>query len=576
MIFLTFSRAYPWPSFLMVAALLLAGLAEGSSLSLMLPLISFAVDKEAGLEPENQSEFTQTVTQVLQSVGITPSIGNLLIVVVLGVLLKSMLLLVANKQVGYTKARMATDLRLKLLNSILTSRWSYFVHQPVGRLTNSMATEAWRASDAYEFGAGMVAYGIQALVYMSVALMVSWKATLSALAAALVFLYVSHFLVKMTRRAGRRQTHLLKSLLTRMTDTLNSVKTLKAMGRENLADKVLGAETDKLNKALEKEVFSKAALSAAQEPMFAAVGALAIFILLERWGLPVAEVLVLTVLLTRVLAHLGKIQKHFQKVVTAESAYYSLMEAVDDAVALKEEHHGLPAPELDDRIELDGVSFEYDGKPILRNLSLSIPSGQLTTIIGRSGSGKTTIIDMLAGLQAPSAGRVLIDGVSLSEINLGDWRHKIGYAPQDTVLLHDTILNNVTLGDPDLDEADARRALEQADAWEFVAAMPDGMETSVGERGARVSAGQRQRIMLARALAHQPRLLILDEATSALDPDSEAAICETLRGLRGQLTIVAVSHQPALAEFADAVYRLSEGRLEDSDAPGRDPHSAAV
>ena len=576
MIFLTFSRAYPWPSFLMVAALLLAGLAEGSSLSLMLPLISFAVDKEAGLEPENQSEFTQTVTQVLQSVGITPSIANLLIFVVLGVLLKSMLLLVANKQVGYTKARMATDLRLKLLSSILTSRWSYFVHQPVGRLTNSMATEAWRASDAYEFGAGMVAYGIQALVYMSVALMVSWKATLSALAAALVFLYVSHFLVKMTRRAGRRQTHLLKSLLTRMTDILNSVKTLKAMGRENLADKVLGAETDKLNRALEKEVFSKAALSAAQEPMFAAVGALAIFILLERWGLPVAEVLVLTVLLTRVLAHLGKIQKHFQKVVTAESAYYSLMEAVDDAVALKEEHHGLPAPELDKQIELEGVTFEYDGKPILRNLSLSIPSGELTTIIGRSGSGKTTIIDILAGLQAPSTGRVLIDGVSLSDINLGDWRHKIGYAPQDTVLLHDSILNNVTLGDPDLNEDDARRALEQADAWEFVTAMPDGLQTSVGERGARVSAGQRQRIMLARALAHQPRLLILDEATSALDPDSEAAICKTLRALRGQLTIVAVSHQPALAEFADSVYRLSEGRLEDSDAPGRDPHSAAV
>lgn len=576
MIFLTFSRAYPWPSFLMVAALLLAGLAEGSSLSLMLPLISFAVDKEAGLEPENQSEFTQTVTQVLQSVGITPSIANLLIFVVLGVLLKSMLLLVANKQVGYTKARMATDLRLKLLSSILTSRWSYFVHQPVGRLTNSMATEAWRASDAYEFGAGMVAYGIQALVYMSVALMVSWKATLSALAAALVFLYVSHFLVKMTRRAGRRQTHLLKSLLTRMTDILNSVKTLKAMGRENLADKVLGAETDKLNRALEKEVFSKAALSAAQEPMFAAVGALAIFILLERWGLPVAEVLVLTVLLTRVLAHLGKIQKHFQKVVTAESAYYSLMEAVDDAVALKEEHHGLPAPELDQQIELEGVTFEYDGKPILRNLSLSIPSGELTTIIGRSGSGKTTIIDILAGLQAPSTGRVLIDGVSLSDINLGDWRHKIGYAPQDTVLLHDSILNNVTLGDPDLNEDDARRALEQADAWEFVTAMPDGLQTSVGERGARVSAGQRQRIMLARALAHQPRLLILDEATSALDPDSEAAICKTLRALRGQLTIVAVSHQPALAEFADSVYRLSEGRLEDSDAPGRDPHSAAV
>ena len=575
MIFLTFSRAYPRQSFLMVAALLLAGLAEGSSLSLMLPLISFAVDKESGVEPENQSEFTQWITHALETIGITPAIGNLLIIVVVFILLKNLMLLVANKQVGYTKARMATDLRLRLLQSILQSRWSYFVHQPVGRLTNSMATEAWRASDAYEFGAGMVAYSIQAVVYLSVAMLVSWKATLAALAAALVFLYVSHFLVKMTRRAGRRQTHLLKSLLSRMTDTLNSVKTLKAMGRENLADNVLGAETGKLNRALEKEVFSKAALSSAQEPMFAAVGAIAIFVLLERWEMPVAEVLVLTVVLTRTLAHLGKIQKHYQKVVTAESAYYSLQEAVDDAVALKEEHAGRPAPELDDRIDLAGVSFEYDGKPILKDLSLIIPAGELTTIIGRSGSGKTTIIDMLAGLQAPSGGRVLIDGVPLADIDVRDWRHKIGYAPQDTVLLHDTILNNVTLGDPDLDEAAARRALEQADAWEFVAAMPEGLHTSVGERGARVSAGQRQRIMLARALAHQPRLLILDEATSALDPVSEAAICRTLRALRGQLTIVAVSHQPALAEFADSVYRLSEGRLEGSERPSDSHHAAS-
>jgi ATP-binding cassette subfamily C protein len=330
-----------------------------------------------------------------------------------------------------------------------------------------------------------------------------------------------------------------------------------------------------LNRALEKEVFSKAALTAAQEPMFAAVGATAVYILLVRWQMPVAEVLVLTVVLTRVLAQFGKIQKHYQKVVTAESAYWSLQEAVDDAVALTEEYSGQPAPELNDEILLDGVSFEYDGQPILKDLSLSIPSGQLTTIIGRSGSGKTTIIDMLAGLQAPSEGQVLIDGVPLSEIDLADWRHKIGYAPQDTVLLHDTILNNVTLGDPELTEADARRALEQADAWDFVAAMPEGIHTSVGERGARVSAGQRQRIMLARALAHHPRLLILDEATSALDPDSEAAICRTLRGLRGQLTIVAVSHQPALAEFADAVYRLREGQLEGTEPPAPDSCSAA-
>jgi ATP-binding cassette subfamily C protein len=114
-----------------------------------------------------------------------------------------------------------------------------------------------------------------------------------------------------------------------------------------------------------------------------------------------------------------------------------------------------------------------------------------------------------------------------------------------------------------LDEADVRRALKQADAWQFVDAMPDGMHTNTGERGARVSAGQRQRIMLARALVHRPFLLILDEATSALDSESEAEICKTLKALRGELTIVAVSHQPAIAEFSDAVYTLSNGRLID-------------
>ena len=177
--------------------------------------------------------------------------GPMLVVAVLGIFLKSILLLVAERQVGYTKARVTTDLRLRLLRAVMSSRWSYFVHQPVGRLTNSMATEAWRASIAYEFGVGIVAYGIQAVIYGSVAMMVSWRATLASLAAGFVILFVSHFLVKMTRKAGKRQTVLLRSLLSRMTDTLHSVKTLKAMGREGLADNVLRTETGRLNKALE-------------------------------------------------------------------------------------------------------------------------------------------------------------------------------------------------------------------------------------------------------------------------------------------------------------------------------------
>jgi len=147
--------------------------------------------------------------------------------------------------------------------------------------------------------------------------------------------------------------------------------------------------------------------------------------------------------------------------------------------------------------------------------------------------------------------------------------------PQDTVLLHDTIRNNVTLGDPELNETDAVTALRAAGIWDFVAVMPEGLETIVGERGGKLSGGQRQRVALARALAHRPRVLILDEATSALDPETEAAICRTLEGLRGELTIVAISHQSPLVEVADRVYRMAGGTATPVAEIGSETNSVA-
>jgi ATP-binding cassette subfamily C protein len=138
----------------------------------------------------------------------------------------------------------------------------------------------------------------------------------------------------------------------------------------------------------------------------------------------------------------------------------------------------------------------------------------------------------------------------------------IGYVPQDTILLHDSILNNVTLGDKSLTSEDVETALKAAGAWDFIKEMPAGIDTTVGERGTKLSGGQRQRIAIARALVHKPQLLILDEATSALDPKTEASICQTLKALRGQLTVLAISHQSALVEVADRVFQISAGKIE--------------
>ena len=182
-------------------------------------------------------------------------------------------------------------------------------------------------------------------------------------------------------------------------------------------------------------------------------------------------------------------------------------------------------------------------------------------LVGPSGAGKTTLLDLVVGLQQPESGRILIDGVPLGEIDLRQWRRQIGYVPQESVMVDESVIYNLALGEEGLGEAEIREALRAADALAFVEAMPEGLHTRLGEGGSRLSGGQRQRLAIARALVHKPRLLILDEATSNLDAEAQAAVVETVKHLKGSLAILAVSHQDLLIEAADRIYRLAGGKI---------------
>ena len=499
------------------------------------------------------------MARLLGSIGLTPTVGVLLVIVVIGMTLKSVLVLVANRQVGYTVAHVATDLRLGFIRSLLSARWEYYLRQPVGALANSLATEATRGAESYLYGATVIALAIQAVVYSTVALLVSWQATLVALTAGTVFVFLLNRLVHMSRRAGAKQTRLLRSLLARLSDNLQSVKPLKAMAREKFANALLEGDTTKLNHALQKEIFSKEALRALQEPMLAILIATGLYVALVRFGMSLASVMLLAFLLVRVLLYLSRMQREYQKMVTSESAYWSLQSAIDGARKESENPPEGVTPELRHAIRFENVGFRYRDRWILRNVALTIPAGGITAIVGASGAGKTTVVDLVTALLRPQEGEIWVDDLPLQRVDWRAWRRMIGYVPQDTVLLHDTVGNNVTLGDPELTRADAEAALRAAGIWDLVAGLPEGTETVVGERGGKLSGGQRQRVAIARALVHKPRLLILDEATSALDPETEAAICQTLKELRGELTIIAISHQSPLVDVADRVYRMGDG-----------------
>jgi ATP-binding cassette subfamily C protein len=270
-------------------------------------------------------------------------------------------------------------------------------------------------------------------------------------------------------------------------------------------------------------------------------------------------VLVLAYLLLRVLSYLGRIQREYQTLAACESGYWAIRAEIDRAKSESESPLTGIAPVLSRAIRLANVGFRYKDQWVLRNAALTIPAGGITAIVGSSGAGKTTVVDLITALLQPQEGEIWIDDLPLRQIDRRAWRRLIGYVPQDTILLHDTIAKNVTLGDPELTDADAEFALRAAGIWDFVSGLPEGMKTIVGERGGMLSGGQRQRVALARALAHKPRLLILDEATNALDAETEAAICRTLQRLRGELTIIAISHQSPLVQVADRVYRIGDG-----------------
>ena len=559
-----FARCYPRQSLMMLFALIMAGVVEGIGLTALLPLLQKAIDLPKGSSTENLSSSgaDSFITSALSYVGISATVGSLLTVIMIGAILRSLLILIANRKVGYTVAHVATDLRLALLRALLSTRWGYFLGQQVGSMANAAGTEVMRASSAYLHAATALAMAIQAFAYFVVAMLVSWKTTLLFMSVATLVLVLLYKMVSKAKRAGRKQTKLLQSLLARLSDSLQSLKAFKAMGRENLADELLSTNTMKLNKALRKQVLSKAVLRGIQEPLLTLLVIVGLYLMLVYLKMDLPKVMVLIFLMSRMLTQAGKVQRRYQMMVICESAYWSLQEKINKAQQHNEPQGGDKKATLEHGITIDHVYFGYGEQMILRNASLEIPGKTFTSIVGPSGAGKTTLVDLITGLFHPEKGTVRIDGTPLPELDLRSWRRMIGYVPQDTILLHDSIFINVTLGEELLTGEDVEYALKSAGAWDFVSEMAEGMQTTVGERGAKLSGGQRQRIAIARALIHRPHLLILDEATSALDPDTEAAICQTLKELRGQLTILAISHQAALVDVADRVFQISSGEIK--------------
>jgi ATP-binding cassette subfamily C protein len=311
----------------------------------------------------------------------------------------------------------------------------------------------------------------------------------------------------------------------------------------------------------------------------AVVLALFFYAALEVADLPPAGLLLIVFIFARLLPRFSMIQQTVQRIRNSLPSFTAAM-AMERRFERAAEAPSAASPQplpLDQEIRLCNVGFRYDGENdqwALRNLDLTIPARRVTALAGPSGAGKSTAADLILGLISPEEGEILIDGRPLSGDLGGRWRRSAGYVPQDPFLFHDTLRANLSCAAPDATESDLWDALKQAAAAGFVRALPEGLDTVVGDRGARLSGGERQRIALARALLRRPAFLLLDEATSSLDAESQARIEEAIQRLHGRMTILVIAHRLSSLRGADRVAVLDKGRIVEAgewdDIVGRD------
>jgi ATP-binding cassette, subfamily C, bacterial len=553
----SFVADYPYRVILSALSYLSVSMTEIIGVAALLPLLS--VLGADGKEPT--SAIGSWFFGLYRNLGVEPSIGWILLTIFILIVGKSILTISAVSQVMYTAAFIGADIRKKMIHAHTQAKWSLFQGLPAGRLASVISVEVQRVSENYASLAKLFADIIRTTIHLVFAAYLAWEVTAAAIGVGVIAVLALSRLMAITRLEGSMLTNSTTSFATRLVDGLGGMKPLKAMGKESHLASLLAWEVGGIQRAYRKLGILTQSTFAIQEPIMVAALALGLYFMWEDWQDRLEVLLVIALVFLRSVQTIFNLQKNYQNLLQKEASFWLMRDLLSNAQENAESPTGKKKPVFEQQLLFKAVNFSYGDDPILKQADFELDAGSFTAISGPSGVGKTTVADLLIGIRHPESGSILVDGVPLDDLDSRAWRNLIGYVPQDSFLFHETILTNVTLGDPDVSEADAVEALKLAEAWDFVSGLPEGIQTIVGEHGSRFSGGQRQRIAIARALVHKPGILVLDEATSALDPDTEIAICRTLKSLKGNITILAISHGKELIRAADVAYQLASGKL---------------
>ncbi len=532
---------------LMVAA----GLAEGAGLLLLVPMLAaLGADGNHGLPPQ---------LAALMPTGLAPLLALFVALVVMRAVLTGARSLVQLR----LEIALVDGLRRRAWLALLRCDWRVLAPLRRSESIAILVGEIDRIGTglSYLLSAATQAAMLGALVFAALAI-----SPAVALTTALTALAALGLQAGMRRRAqalGAALGQAYGRVMGRFTEGLGAMRLIKSLGREELSG-AEAAEALTAMRAAQRSYLQNVAMGRiALHGGAALILALLTWIAVTRWQVGAATILPLVALFARALPLLGALQEAWQGWAHARAPIAATLDLIARAEAAREpDAVGLAAPRLVRGIRLEGVVVQFDGAAhaALDGVSAAIPARGLTAICGPSGSGKSTLADLIGGLLSPDQGRMLIDDTVLEGPLRQAWRARVAYVQQDPVVLSASLRDNLRWAAPDADEARLEAALRGASA-DFALALPQGLDTMLGDGGRQLSGGERQRLMLARALLRDPEVLILDEATSALDAENEARIGEALVRLKQTMAVIVISHRGGLLDLADHRIGLEGGRL---------------
>ena len=542
----------------LLALMALSAVTEGLGLVLLVPMLAL-LGKGGG------DAASDAITRTLLQTGIPLSLPLLLAVFVGLIALRGIVNYARAVQAFRFETELVDRLRERAWGAILRADWRYLATLRQSDNASMLISDI----DRIGYGIGeivrVLATGATLGALGLAALAISPRLAIAAAIAGLIVHFAYRGVRRRSAALGEQLTQAYHSVHARLSEGLGALRVTKSFARE---DDMLASGTKSFAHLRKVQLAYVRESSRAQLLLQlggAVLLALLVWLAMERWGAGEAEILPLVVLFARAMPLLATLQSALQGYAHARPAFAATLETTQAALAAREPDEAgeaVAAPELREAIRLSGVSvhFEERARAALEDISVELPAGSLTLLEGPSGAGKSTLADILAGLISPDAGTVTIDDTVLEGPARRAWRARVTYVQQEPVLFEGSVRENLAWADPAADETRMMRVLEDAAAL-YVRDLPQGLDTRIGDAGRQLSGGEKQRLVLARALLRDPALLILDEATSALDSENQRQIAAAIERLRKRMTIVVIGHGGALGELAERRIVLDEGRL---------------